>query len=80
MRSTETRSAGCSTTQTTVPVAARVDADLAALGLGQVAALGAEADPLLHLANGVGERERVLGRGLEQVEREPLGRSGADAR
>ena len=45
-RSTST---GCSTTQTTRAVAARVDADRAELLLGQVAALAAEADALLHV-------------------------------
>ena len=55
-------------------VAARVEADRAGLLLGQVPALAAEADALLHLGERRGERERLLGRPLQDVEREPLRR------
>ena len=41
-------------------VAAGVEADAAELLLGQVAALAAEADALLRLADRLGERERLL--------------------
>ena len=41
-------------------VAPRVEADRADLLLGEVAALAAEADALLHLVIAVGERERLL--------------------
>ena len=61
------------------PVAAGVGADRAQRPLRQVAALGARPDPLLHLADRVGQREGVGLRGLEQVERQPLGRAPADA-
>ena len=42
------------------PVAARVEADRAQLVLGEVAALAAEADALLHLLDRPGERQRLL--------------------
>ena len=60
-------------------VAASVEADRAELLLGQVSALTAEADALLDLANRVGERDRLLLRDAQKVEREPLRRAGADA-
>ena len=63
----------------TVPVAAGVGADDAELFLGQVAALAAEADPLLHLPDRVGERARLLLGDAQEVERQPLRRPGADA-
>ena len=59
-------------------VAARVEADPAGLVLGQVAALAAEADALLHLHERARERERLLRRPLEDVEREPLRRALPD--
>src|SRR5579862_1454019 len=62
------------------PVTARVEADRAQLLLGEVAALAAEADAFLHLADRRGERERLLLLGLEDVEGEPLRRSAADSR
>ena len=61
-------------------VAARVLAELAARALGQVEAHLAQADLLGDLADGVGERERLVVVGAQQVERKPLGRPGADAR
>src|SRR5439155_17425142 len=61
-------------------VATGVLADRAELFLGQIPALLAEADALLHLLNRRGERERLVLRGPEQVEREPVRRAGADAR
>src|SRR5581483_9721058 len=61
-------------------VAARVEADRAELLLGEVAALAAEADALLHLADRRRERERLLLRHLEDVEGEPLRRPAADPR
>ena len=60
-------------------VAARVAADRADLVLGQVAALAAEAHPLLHLRERGGERERFVLRPLQDVEGEPLRRPRADA-
>src|SRR5207253_2346388 len=53
-------------------VAARVEADRADLLLGQVPALAAEADALLDLDDRGGERERLVLRYAQQVEREPL--------
>src|SRR5205823_5532234 len=53
-------------------VAAGVGTDRAHRLLGQVAALRAEADPLLHLADRVGQGERIRFRGLEDMERQPL--------
>ena len=61
-------------------VAPRVEADRARLLLGQVPALAAEADALLHLRERRGERERLLGRPLQDVEREPLRRPLPDSR
>jgi hypothetical protein len=60
-------------------VAACVGADRAQLVLGQVAALGAEADALLHVLDRLRERERLVPRPREEVEREPLRRALADA-
>ena len=60
-------------------VAPRVDADRAELLLGEVAALAAEADALLHVLDRGGERERLVLRHAQQVEREPLRRALADA-
>ena len=59
-------------------VAPLVGADAAELLLGQVAALAAEANTFLHLLERGGERERLLRRPLEDVEREPLSRPRAD--
>ena len=59
-------------------VAACVGADRAELLLGEVAALAAEADALLHLLDRARERERLLLRGREEVEREPLRGARAD--
>ena len=59
-------------------VAPRVGADRAELLLGQVAAVAAEAHALLHLRDRLAERERLLLRDREQVEREPLRGPGAD--
>src|ERR671930_2350332 len=53
-------------------VAARVAADLAGLLLRQVPALAAEADALLHLLDRRREGERLVGRPLEDDERETL--------
>src|ERR1700675_3704607 len=60
-------------------VAPLVDADRAQRVLGEVAALVAEADALLHVADLLGERERLRLRHLEQGEPEPLRRALADA-
>ena len=59
-------------------VAPRVGADHAELLLGQVAAVAAEVHALLHLADRLGERERLLRRHGEQVERQPLRGARAD--
>ena len=59
-------------------VAPRIGADGAELVLGQVAAVAAEAHALLHLGDRVGERERLVLRHREQVERQALGGAGAD--
>ena len=61
-------------------VAAAVEADRADLVLGQVPALAAEADALLHLGDRRRERERLVLRRAEDVEGEPLRRALADAR
>src|SRR5262245_18079001 len=61
-------------------IAAGVAADRARLLLGEVAALAAEADALLHLVDRLGERERLLLRHLQQVEGESLRRARADPR
>src|SRR5579884_939566 len=60
-------------------VAARVEADRARLVLGQIAALAAEADALLHLGDRRRERERLGARPLQDVERKPLRSSLPDA-
>src|SRR4051812_29785258 len=60
-------------------VAALVLADPAARADGEVEAHLAVADGLLDLTDRVGERERLLGRQAEDVEREPLRRALADA-
>src|SRR5207245_9243903 len=62
------------------PVASGVEADGAQLLLGEVAALAAEADALLHVLDRAGEREGLLLLGLEEVEREPLRRAATEAR
>ena len=62
------------------PVAARVRADAAELLLGQIPALTAEPDSLLHLADRVCEREGLLLGDAEDVERKPLRRARAHAR
>ena len=54
-------------------VAPLVLADPAARPVGEVEADLAQADPLLDLADRVGERERVLVVGAQDVERQPLG-------
>src|SRR4029077_21136055 len=61
-------------------VAARVEADRAELLLGEVAALVAEADALLHVGEGGREGERLVLVRLQGVEREPLRRALPDAR
>ena len=61
-------------------VAALVLADPAARPVGEVEADLAEADPLLDLADRVGERVGVLGVDAQDVEREPLRGALADAR
>src|SRR4051794_40241831 len=61
-------------------IATLVEADRAHLLLGQVAALAAEADTLLHLFERGGEGERFFLRTLQDVEREPLCGARADAR
>ena len=48
--------------------------------LGEVEALAAEADALLDDADRLGQRERLLGRHAQQVERQPLRRALAHAR
>ena len=60
-------------------VAARVEADPAHLVLGEVAALAAEAHPLLHVLDRLRERQRLVLLRAEQVEGEPLSRTRADA-
>ena len=71
---------GSSTTQISSGVAALVLADPAARPLGEVEADLAQADPLLDLADRLGQRERVLLAGAQEVERQPLGGAAADAR
>src|SRR5207248_4388643 len=61
-------------------VASPVEADGADLLLGEVAALVAEADAFLHLADRFPERVRLGRRHLQQVEGEPLRRPAPDAR
>ena len=53
-------------------VATGVEADRAQLVLGEVAALAAEADALLHVHDRRRERERFLLRALQEMEGEPL--------
>src|SRR6266511_2003343 len=60
-------------------VASRVPADRARLFLCEIAALVAEADPLLDVLDRGGERERFVLWALEQVERKPVGRARPDA-
>ena len=60
-------------------VAAGVAADAAQLALGDAEALAAEPDLLLRGDDRLGQAARVLGRGLDHVEREPLRRLRADA-
>src|SRR6185295_19534555 len=61
-------------------VAASVLADDTELGLREVAALAAEADLVLHLANRVGERGGFLVRDAQDVEGQALCRAGPHAR
>src|SRR5581483_12172842 len=61
-------------------VAARVEADRADLLLGEVAALVAEPDPLLHVADRVRKRIRLVRRHLQEMERQTLRRAAADPR
>src|SRR6185437_3282646 len=61
-------------------VAARVLADSAARLVGQVEGGLAQADSLLDFADRVGQRERVLARGAQDVKGQALGRAVADAR
>src|SRR5262249_54185128 len=56
----------------------RVEADRAHLVLGEVAALAAEANALLHVPDRIGQRLRLRFRRLEDVEREPLRGAAAD--
>ena len=60
-------------------VAPRVAADLAGLLLGEVAALGAEADALLDLLECGRERQGLVLRHPEEVEGEPLSRPRPDS-
>src|SRR5829696_3613805 len=60
-------------------VATLVEADRAARALGEVEAHLAQRDLLLDVADRVRERVRVLGRGAQDVERQPLRRAVADA-
>ena len=60
-------------------VAPRVAADLAGLLLGQVPALTAEADALLDLGDRGGQRAGLVLRDAQEVEREPLRCTLADA-
>src|SRR5262245_57502841 len=60
------------------PVAPLVAADLAALLLGQVAALTAEADALLDLVDRRGQSLGLVARYSEQMEREPMRGTRAD--
>ena len=59
-------------------VAARVEADRAHLVLGEVAALAAEAHALLHVLDRLGERERLVLRRAQEMEREALRRPRPD--
>jgi hypothetical protein len=60
-------------------VAAGVQADRAARPLREVEADLAEPDPLLDVADRLGERERVLRLGAQDVEGQALGRARPDA-
>ena len=80
MRSIEITSDGLLDHADQLGVAPLVGADPAARPVGEVEADLAEADPLLDLADRLGERERVLLAGAQQVEREPLGGAAADPR
>jgi predicted enzyme related to lactoylglutathione lyase len=60
-------------------VAARVEADRAALFLGEVAALVAEANAFLDVLDRGRERERFVLRPLQEVECEAVRSAGADA-
>ena len=60
-------------------VAPVVEAVAAELALGDVEAPPAPGDPLLRLGDRPGEPVGVLGRGLQEVERDPLRRLRADA-
>ena len=61
-------------------VAALVLADATARRVGEVEADLAQPDALLDLADRVRERGRVLGRGAQDVKRQPLRRARADPR
>ena len=61
-------------------VAAGVTADRADLVLRQVAAFVAEANAFLDLLDRGRQRERLVLRALQQVEREPVSGPGADTR
>jgi hypothetical protein len=61
-------------------VAALVLADAAAGLVGEVEADLAQPDPLLDLADGVGQRVGVVGVGAQDVEGQALGRALPDAR
>ena len=78
MRSIEITSEGSSTTQISSG-SRRSSAQIRQRGpVGEVEAHLAQADPLLDLADRVGERERVLLAGAQQVEGEPLRGAAAD--
>src|SRR5262249_26118869 len=62
------------------PVAVLVGADPALRTLREVEAFLAETDLLLHFADRLAERQRLLVRGAKQVEGEPLGGPPADPR
>ena len=72
-------SRGSSTTQSSVGVAPLVEAVPAQLALGDVEAPAAPGDALLRLGDDPGEAVGVLGRRLEEVERDPLRRLRPDA-
>jgi hypothetical protein len=60
-------------------VSRRPSRQMAHLLLRQVAALAAEADPLLDFLDRGRERERLVGRPLEEMECEPVRRPRPDA-
>ena len=62
------------------PVPAVVQADRAQLALGHVEAADAQRHALLHGHDGIGQAQGVLGRHLEEMESDALGRLGTDAR